>query len=193
MTRLAMTLDVDLCLGCEACIVACSTENEVPVGQFRIRMRTTTVGTFPDLRTEFRVESCFHCADAPCIEVCPTGATYKTADGVVLVNPAKCTGCKACVVACPYGMRYVHRDGWVDKCTFCDHRVAAGRQPACVETCPTGARVFGDLDDDADPINDAITKARSVSVVNPDTGANPHLFFLNSQFTNGPTERLETT
>ncbi len=193
MTRLAMTLDVDLCLGCEACIVACSAENEVPVGQFRIRMRTTTAGTFPDLRTEFRVESCFHCADAPCLNVCPTGATYKTADGIVLVDPAKCTGCKACVIACPYGMRYVHRDGWVDKCTFCDHRLAAGRQPACVETCPTGARVFGDLDDDADPINDALAGAQSVSVVNPDTGANPHLFFLNSQFTNGPTERLETT
>ena len=193
MTRWGMTIDADRCLGCEACMVACATENEVPLGQFRLRMRTTTVGVFPNLTSEFRLESCFHCADAPCVGVCPTGATYKTDDGIVLVDPAKCTGCKACVTACPYGMRYVHESGWVDKCTFCEHRVREGRQPACVQTCPTGARVFGNLEDAADPINTALAEAQSVAVVNPDTGAKPSVFYLNSQFINGPTERQETS
>ena len=193
MTRYGMSIDLDRCIGCEACMVACKTENEVPEGNFRLRIREVVVGSFPDLQGEFRMEQCFHCDNAPCVSVCPTGATYKTPDGIVLVDASKCTGCKACVTACPYGMRYVHPNGYVDKCTFCEHRVAEGRVPACVETCPTGARAFGNLDDPKSPVRKAINRARRVDVLKPQTGARPKLYYLNSRFTNTGAESEHTS
>ena len=192
MTRYGMSIDLDRCIGCEACMVACKTENEVPLGNFRLRIREVVVGSFPDLQGEFRMEQCFHCDNAPCVSVCPTGATYKTPEGIVLVDASKCTGCKACVTACPYGMRYVHPGGYVDKCTFCEHRVAEGRVPACVETCPTGARAFGNLDDARSPVRKAINRARRVDVLKPQTGARPKLYYLNSRFTNTGAESEHT-
>lgn len=183
MTRYAMAIDVDRCLGCQACLVACKAENEVPVDRYRLRMRETVVGRFPNLAAEIRLEQCFHCEDPPCVPVCPTGATYQTDDGLVRIDPDKCTGCKACVTACPYNMRYVHPGGWVDKCSFCSHRVDAGLDPACVETCPTGARVFGDFEDGDGPVRRAIDAARTVAVAKPHAGTEPRLFYLNSRLT----------
>jgi tetrathionate reductase subunit B len=190
MKRYAMSIDLNRCIGCQACMVACKAENEVPLGSFRLRMRETVVGTFPNLQGEFRLEQCFHCENSPCVPVCPTGATYKTADGIVLVDPEKCIGCKACVTACPYKMRFIHPDGYASKCTFCDHRVAQGQVPACVETCPSGARAFGDLNQPDSPVRLALAHASRSEVLKPETGANPKLFYLNSRFTNGATEDL---
>ena len=186
MSRYAMAVDVDLCLGCEACLVACQTENELPEGRYRLRMQHVVEGVFPDLTGEFRVESCYHCEDAPCLNVCPTGATYQTESGLVLVDPAKCTGCKACLTACPYGMRYVHPNGYVDKCTLCDHRLEIGEPPACVTTCPTGARAFGDLENPDDPIHAYMGAATSTGTADEKAGAHPQFFYLNSRFSAEP-------
>lgn len=193
MARYGMSVDVVRCIGCQACLVACKTENQVADGVYRLRIRTTVVGTYPKLVGEFRVEQCFHCENAPCTAVCPTGATFRSPDGIVLVDQAKCIGCKACVTSCPYSMRFVNPDGHAEKCTFCQHRVAQGDVPACVETCPTGARAFGDLDDPKSKVSQAIAAAKTVGVIRPETGAKPKLFYLNSRFTNKPEERGTVT
>lgn len=182
MTRYGMSIDLERCLGCYACVVACATENELAPDAYRVRMREDVTGRFPDLTGEFRPESCYHCDDAPCVAVCPTGATRVNAEGIVTLEPARCIGCKACITACPYGMRYLTVRGVADKCTFCAHRVADGRVPACVETCPTGARAFGDLDDPASPVRVAIAGAGKSGTAPSRAGAHPKLVYLNSRF-----------
>jgi len=160
-------------------MVSCATENEVPLGTFRLRLQTTVAGRFPDLKAEYRMEQCFHCEDSPCISVCPTGANHKTDEGLVLVDRDKCIGCKACVVSCPYRMRYMHPDGYADKCSFCDHRLAEGREPACVETCPTGARVFGDIEDPSSEISRKLGGSKEVTQLRPETKTRPRIFYTN--------------
>jgi tetrathionate reductase subunit B len=121
---------------------------------------------------------CNQCEHAPCVQVCPTGATYKTKDGVVLIDHKHCIGCQYCVQACPYGARYFdHARGVTDKCTWCYHRITKGLQPACVDACPVGARVFGDLNDRASPISRFIRDNR-VQVLRPETGNAPNCFYV---------------
>ena len=105
-------------------------------------------GKYPDVNLCFYHVMCQHCDDAPCVAVCPTGASYQREDGIVLVDANKCILCGYCVTACPYAARKVNSiSRTIDKRTFCSHRVDRGLEPACVETCPSHARVFGDLDD----------------------------------------------
>ena len=108
---------------------------------------------------------------------CPTGASHKNLGGTVLVTHKKCTGCKACVAACPYDARYIHSDGYADKCTFCLHRVREGQQPACVEICPTGALHFGDLADPDSEVSGLLRK-RKYKIRLPEQGLKPNLFYL---------------
>jgi Fe-S-cluster-containing dehydrogenase component len=126
---------------------------------------------------QIRSERCNHCSETPCVLACPTGASHVAEGGAVLVNAAKCTGCKACIASCPYGARYVTPDGHVDKCTFCLHRVQAGHAPACVETCPTKALTFGDLADPGSPVAKLLA-ARRHEVVKPEAGTKPNVFYL---------------
>ena len=185
MARYAMAIDLEACVGCAACAVACVVENQVPPGVNRLWIRVTEAGGFPNPEVEFRPEQCYHCENPPCVPVCPTGATFQTRDGLVLVEPKKCIACGACVVACPYDARFIHPDGYVDKCTLCAHRIAEGRVPACVETCPAGARVFGDLEDEQSSIANALSSARRVDVRKPHLGTEPRLFYLNAPFKEG--------
>ncbi|MBU0550067.1 4Fe-4S dicluster domain-containing protein [Myxococcota bacterium] len=177
MTRYAMTMDTRRCVGCNACVYACKQENDLPVGGFRDWITTTTRGVFPDLSSEIRSERCNHCDNAPCVYACPTGASHFNEGGVVLVNHDKCTGCKACIAACPYDARYVHPDGFVDKCTFCLHRSSKGLDPACVSICPTESLAFGDLSDKRSVVR-RLLDARNHKTLRPETGAGPNVYFL---------------
>ena len=175
--RFAMAVDTRRCVACNACVIACKTENRVPDGGFRCWTVQETSGAFPDLALEVRSERCNHCADAPCVSACPTGASFVGEGGAVAVDRRKCTGCKACIASCPYGARYVHPAGYVDKCTFCLHRVVKGKQPACVETCPTRSLTFGDLADPESPVARLVATRRH-KVLEPDKGTEPNVFFL---------------
>jgi Fe-S-cluster-containing dehydrogenase component len=175
--RYAMAVDTRRCVGCNACVIGCKTENALPEGGFRDWIVQEVWGTFPDLAMQIRSERCNHCSETPCVAACPTGASHVADGGAVLVNPAKCTGCKACMAACPYGARYVHPGGHVDKCTFCLHRVARGDDPACVEICPTRSLTFGDTND-PDSAVARLLRARRHEVVRPEAGTEPNVFFL---------------
>ncbi len=121
---------------------------------------------------------CNHCTHPACVQVCPTGATYKTEDGVVVIDHTYCIGCQYCVQACPYGARYFdERRNVTDKCTWCYHRITKGLQPACVEVCPVGARIFGDRNDKESPISRFIASNR-VQVLRRETGNAPNVFYV---------------
>ncbi len=168
--RLGLVIDLDTCVGCNACAVACKQWNASgtsgpltdlsaygrdPSGVWFNRIRNFEVGNYPDSKTVHFPMSCMHCDEAWCVDVCPTGASYKRAeDGIVLVDPEKCMGCNYCAWACPYGARELDpEEGVMKKCTLCVDRIydmslpESERQPACVMTCPTRARSFGDFDD----------------------------------------------
>ncbi len=174
--RLGLLIDLDTCVGCHACVISCKEWNtsnygaplsdmeaygEQPVGTFLNRVHTYEVKE-PDTKAAKSVaqivhfpKSCLHCQDAPCVTVCPTGASYKrTEDGIVLVNEDDCIGCGLCAWACPYGAREMDaRAGVMKKCTLCVDRIyndnipEEDRIPSCVRTCPAGARHFGDFAD----------------------------------------------
>src|SRR5512133_553299 len=142
--RYAMAVDTRRCVGCSACVIACKTENALPEGGFRDWVVQEVWGKFPDLAMQIRSERCNQCSDAPCVASCPTGASHVAEGGVVMVNRAKCTGCKACIASCPYGARYVHPDGHVDKCTFCLHRTSTRAQGQPDEAAPERAGGVGE-------------------------------------------------
>ena len=178
MARYGMVIDTKRCVGCADCVVACKTENHVPDGFCRDWIVEDVRGAFPELHMEIRSERCNHCENAPCVRCCPTGASYTDEDyGVVLVDHDLCTGCKACIASCPYDARYVHPEGYVDKCTFCMHRVREGLQPACVAVCPTKCMHFGDFDDPHSEVSKLLRSRPNHSLI-PEAGTKPKIFYL---------------
>lgn len=178
MPRYAMVIDQRRCVGCMTCIVACGTENSVPVHHFRTRVVEIVSGRFPDLKMEFRSELCNHCDNPPCVNECPTGASFKAKDGTVQIRRNRCIGCKACIIACPYDARYIEpTEGYVDKCSFCEHLVGQGMEPACVSACIGGSRIFGDLDDPNSPVTRLLKESRS-SVLLDQAGTRPRVFYI---------------
>jgi Fe-S-cluster-containing dehydrogenase component len=175
-----MAIDLAACVGCAACAVACKLENEVPAGVQRLWIRLEEGGAFPNPSAWFRPEQCQHCSEPACVAVCPTGASYVGEWGLVLVEAETCIACGACVAACPYDARHFDPRGFVSKCSFCDHRVAEGRPPACVETCPTLCRTFGDLDDPSSEVAIAVAEARRIDVMKPEVGTHPNVYYLNA-------------
>ena len=178
MPKYAMVVDQRRCVACMACVVACKKENDVPPGQFRTRVLEMVEGEFPMLRMELRSELCNHCDNPPCVYNCPTGASYKSEDGPVLLKQNRCVGCKACVAACPYDARYINEDkGYADKCTFCAHRIKEGKQPACVATCIGKSRIFGDLEDPNSAVSMAL-RSNHHEVLLASAGTNPRVFYI---------------
>lgn len=137
----AILLDLERCLGCSACVVACKAGNELADGQSYISISEEIRGQGMALEGTFLHRRCFHCAEAACVEVCPTGALYKR-DGLTAVNLDACSGCGYCVEACPYGIPKLV-NGRVSKCTGCTDLIAEGQEPYCVQTCPSKALQFG--------------------------------------------------
>ncbi len=126
----------------------------------------------------FMPKICNHCAHPACVQVCPVGATFRTEDGVVLIDHDYCIGCRYCVQACPYGARlFIEEEGVSDKCTWCYHRITKGLMPVCVEVCPTGTRVFGDLNDASSPVSEFIEN-NQVQVLKPESGNAPMCFYV---------------
>ena len=199
----AMGIDIHKCIGCGRCAEACKKENKVPTepryfrtwieryvipvqGETIVQSPNGGIDGFPELekdldvrRTFFAPKLCNHCSSAPCVQVCPVGATYTTRDGVVLVDETYCVGCRYCIQACPYGARYLHPEKKVaDKCTFCYHRITKGLLPACVEACPTQARVFGDIGEQSSPLS-RFLRANEISVLKPSLNTAPKVFYAN--------------
>ena len=153
MTQYAIVTDLNRCVGCLACAVACKVANNVPIGSFwnkvlRIGPTPSTEGSdFPNVDMYFLPIQCQHCENPACVAVCPTGASHKLEDGTVQVDKEKCIGCQFCAMSCPYGVRYLNEEERVvEKCTLCEQKTAQGELPMCVDTCVGLARWFGDME-----------------------------------------------
>ena len=196
-------IDIDQCIGCGLCVRACKQENDVPLEQDTFRTWVERYVIDPDDPDHPHVDSpnggfdgfprlddtggsrksffvpklCNHCADSPCVQVCPVGATFDSPDGVVLVDKARCLACRYCVQACPYGCRYIDpRTQTVDKCSLCYHRITKGLTTACVEVCPTGARMLADLKNPKDPIHEFL-KTHRVHVLKPQMATHSKTYY----------------
>jgi Fe-S-cluster-containing dehydrogenase component len=171
-----MMIDVTRCYGCMACVAACAAENNVPIGVFRTWVERHVRA---DGNIVFVPKQCNHCGNPPCVKICPTGATFKREDGLILINDEICIGCGACIQACPYGARFVNPVKDVaDKCTFCEHRLAKGLLPACVEACPTAARIFGDISDPNSEITRLI-ESSNTQTLKKWTHTGPEIYYKN--------------
>ncbi len=195
-----VVVDLKRCVGCQSCTVTCKAQNATPPGVFWTRVIEKEEGNYPFAYTVFMHMRCNHCSEPACVPVCPTGATYqREKDNIVLVDQDRCVGCHACVVACPYQARSVPESargyygehttpyeeasfkkwqaGTAQKCTLCVDRLDQGLEPACVETCPTRALRFGDLNDPKSEIV-ALVAQRPHFQPRAEQGTDPNVFYL---------------
>jgi Fe-S-cluster-containing dehydrogenase component/formate-dependent nitrite reductase membrane component NrfD len=179
MSNYGFVIDNRKCIGCHACSTACKSENEVPLGVNRTWVKYVETGAYPNNRRHFQVTRCNHCANPPCVRICPVTAMYQRTDGIVEFDPELCIGCKACLQACPYDAIYIDpNSGTAAKCHYCGHRTEIGLEPACVVVCPTHAIVSGDMDDPNSEISHLLAHEQ-VTVRKPEQGTAPKLFYIN--------------
>ncbi len=171
-------IDNRRCIGCHACTVACKAEHDTPLGVNRTWVKYIEKGEFPNTRRLFSVMRCNHCADAPCVEICPTGSLFTREDGIVDFDKRRCIGCKACMQACPYDALYIDPEtDTAAKCNYCAHRVDIGLEPACVNVCPTHAIISGDMDDPQSEISQLLAHEK-VTARKVEKGTQPKLFYI---------------
>lgn len=199
-----MGIDINKCIGCGRCVDACKSENNVPREPFFFRTWVERYRIFEDgsstvdspngaidgfqkqlqgkktvIRSFFVPKICNHCDNPPCVQVCPVGATFKSPDGVILVDSNYCIGCRYCIQACPYGARFLHPEKkTAEKCTFCYHRLVKGLEPACVEVCPTQARIFGEIKKKASPLM-RFKRMNKINVLKPALNTEPKVIYAN--------------
>jgi len=195
-----MVIDLRRCIGCYGCQVSCKAEHGTPPGVFFARVVKHEDGQYPMVRQLSLPVLCNHCDEPPCVDACPTGASFVWEDsGIVDIDHDKCVGCRTCMMACPYGNRYFnngpqnyyeagatayeekrvhrHQTNVVMKCNFCRDRVSQGKDPACVANCPAYARFFGDLDDPNSEVSRLI-KDRGGFPLHPELGTKPCVYYL---------------
>lgn len=154
MAKMVIATDVNRCVGCLACTVACKAVNGVPAGSFWNKVlrvgpikKSDSYNAF-DMDMYYLTMQCQHCTNPECVSVCPTSASYVAEDGTIQIDPELCIGCQSCVSACPYSVRYLNEEaGVVEKCTLCEQKISEGELPQCVSQCTGMARFFGDLDE----------------------------------------------
>ena len=189
-----LLIDVNKCNGCYNCQIACKDEHvgndwspiakpQPDTGHFWYKLSDVVQGSVPKVRVRYMAEVCQHCDDAPCIKSCKSNAIYKRADGIVIIDPDKCTGNRRCVEVCPYKAVYYNADlNIAQKCTMCAHLLDEGwSEPRCVEVCPTGALKFGEEEELKDLLADA-------EILHPEHGTRPRVYYkglLNKYFVAG--------
>lgn len=175
--RYGMVVDLKKCVGCHACSAACKAENNVPANTFRTRVKETEQGEFPQVQIDFVKQACMHCQDAPCVRVCPSGASHYSELGTVEVTQDICVGCGYCVEACPYRARmFNHETGLPEKCSLCHHRLKEGQRPACETTCIGNAIVTGDLNDPNSEVSKAF--AKGAQPLHEEYKTKPSIFYI---------------
>lgn len=181
----AIVTEVNRCVKCYACAIACKVENEVPLGKHwteivRVGPNPINEGdVFPNTEMYYLPMKCQHCRRPQCVEVCPTGASYKDADGTVQVDAGLCIGCQLCVDACPYQVRYLNEATQVvEKCTMCKRIIDEGGIPECVAACTGRALHFGDLDDPASEVSKLVAEAGESAHRLADSGNDPSGVFI---------------
>ncbi len=204
MSHLGILIDLKRCIGCDACTIACKQEQGTPPDVMFARVLVREYGTFPTVKKFFLPILCNHCEEPACVTACPNEAIKKRPDGIVYVDAEECSGAKCCVSACPYGaifypsednlfyfgtttdLEKYHSSKRVKfpaamKCDFCMKRVDQGLEPACVITCPSGARIFGDIDDPASKLNVYLrerTPLEEPIKLMPNAGTKPSVMYV---------------
>ncbi|MHC4080727.1 MAG: 4Fe-4S dicluster domain-containing protein [Planctomycetota bacterium] len=198
--RYVILIDTRKCIGCGACVRACARENDVPEHYFRTWVERYRISRTGEVRVDspnggmdgfeptvtgedvtkafFFPKQCCHCTHTPCVQLCPVGASYRTPEGVILVDDKRCIGCGYCVQGCPYGSRFIHPETHTaSKCTLCYHRITRGLETACVDACPVGARLIGNRKKVGDKVAEIIA-TEPVRVLQPELLTEPNCFYL---------------
>lgn len=198
--RYGMVINLNRCVGCDSCAVACKQHSGTPKGVFWSKVLRREKGKYPNSWMHYQPMLCMHCQNPECVQVCPTGASHQRQDGIVAIDQDKCIGCQYCIMACPYGARtklvqiqpYYPSNGFVavekashrgqqlgvvGKCNFCSDRLEKGLEPACVQACPGIARIFGDLEDPNSEVARMVGR-RNVKQLRPEVGTDPCVYYI---------------